>query len=83
MEHTDKAFQISHLQKDPDQKEFKNQYSFRFDGSITTDFDGDPIVAGGKYRLVVKAIATDDLVVDSPTIESGVFEIYDPNKPQE
>ena len=53
MEHTDKAFQISRLQKDPDQKEFKNQCSFRFDESITTDFDGDPIVAGGKYRFLV------------------------------
>ncbi|WP_368107344.1 hypothetical protein [Bacteroides nordii] len=38
---------------------------------------------GGKYRLVVKAIATDNKVVDSPTTESGVFEIYDPNSPEE
>lgn len=79
----DKAFQVNTLQKDPNQKEFKNQCSFRFDESVTADFDGDPIVAGGKYRLVVKAIATDDMVVDSPTVESGVFEIYDPSQPQE
>lgn len=83
MKHPDRAFQITQLQKDPNQKEFKNQCSFRFDESITTDYDGDPIVTGGKYRLVVKAIATDDKVVNSPTIESGVFEIYDPNKPEE
>lgn len=83
MQHEDKAFKITRLQKDPDQKSFKNQCSFRFDESITTDFDGDPIQAGKSYRLVVKAIATDDRVVDSPTIESGVFEIYDPNKPND
>lgn len=83
MQHEDRAFQITRLQKDPDQKEFKNQCSFRFDGSITTDYDGDPILPGESYRLVVKAIATDDAVVDSPTIESGVFEIFDPNKPEE
>lgn len=83
MQHPEKAFQVTRLQKDPNQKEFKNQCSFRFDGQVTTDFDGDPIVAGAEYRLVVKAIATDDRVVDSPTVESGVFAIYDPNKPKE
>lgn len=83
MKHTDRAFQVTYPQKDPNQKEFKNQCSFRFDEAFNVDYDGDPIVPGGKYRLVVKAIATDNKVVDSPTTESGVFEIYDPNSPEE
>ena len=68
MKHTDRAFQVTYPQKDPNQKEFKNQCSFRFSEG---------------FRLVVKAIATDNKVVDSPTTESGVFEIYDPNSPEE
>jgi len=83
MQHQEKAFQVKSLQKDPDQKEFKNQCSFRFDDETMTDYDGDPIVPGGTYRLVVKAVGTDDMIVNSPTIESGVFEIYDPNKKEE
>lgn len=83
MEQQDRAIQIKTLQKDPNQKEYKNQCSFRFADEITTDFDGDPILPGNKYRLVVKAIGTDDRVVDSPATESGIFEIYDPNKEEE
>lgn len=83
MKHQDRAFRVASPQKDPDQKEFKNQCSFRFTEDMTTDFDGDPIVAGGKYRLVVKALGTDNMIVDSPATESGSFEIYDPDKQEE
>ena len=83
MEHQDKAYQLTQIQNDPDQKEYKNQCSFRFPDEITTDYDGDPFIPGGEYRLVVKALGTDDKIVDSPTIESGVFTIYDPNASEE
>jgi hypothetical protein len=83
MQHQDRAFQLTEIQNDPDQKEYKNQCSFRFPETITTDYDGDPFIPGEGYRLVVKALGKDDMIVDSPTIESGVFTIYDPNAPEE
>ena len=69
--------------KDAMEHQDKNQCSFRFPDEITTDYDGDPFIPGGEYRLVVKALGTDDKIVDSPTIESGVFTIYDPNASEE
>lgn len=83
MQHQDRAFQLTEIQNDPDQKEYKNQCSFRFPETITTDYDGDPFIPSEGYRLVVKALGKDDMIVDSPTIESGVFTIYDPNAPEE
>lgn len=82
MAHQDRAYQLTEIQEDPDQKEYKNQCSFRFPDDIVTDYDGDPFVPGGEYRLVVKALGKDDMIVDSPTIESGIFTIYDPNSPE-
>ena len=79
MAHQDRAYQLASIQNDPDQKEYKNQCSFRFYDDIFVDYDGDQFVLCGEYRLVVKALGTDDMIVDSPTVESGVFTIYDPD----
>ena len=83
MKHQDKAYAVTEIVNDPDQKVYKNQCSFRFPEGIYTDYDGDSLRFDQEYRLMVKAIGTDDKIVDSPMIEGGVFVIADPDVVEE
>ena len=57
MQHQDRAFQLTEIQNDPDQKEYKNQCSFRFPETITTDYDGDPFIPVSYTHLTLPTIA--------------------------